>query len=138
MSRHRYPLSEFAALLLAAMCVLGVARPLLAQTSKAPDPSQPEKMTGQTRLLVIRSLQSERVFARILFPQGDKGLKIKNGVVSPSDAAIAQEVAEFGPAVRPGDRCVITDVLVKDKDIILEINGGSKKHQKWYQHIQVL
>src|SRR5271169_3631742 len=138
MSRHRYPLSEFAALLLAAMCVLGVARPLLAQTSKAPDPSQPEKMTPQTRMLVIRSLQSERVFARILFPQGDKGIKIKNGVVSPNDAVIAQQVADFGPAARPGDRCVITDVQIKEKEIILEINGGPKKHQKWYQHIQVM
>ena len=95
-------------------------------------------MTGQTRLLVMRSLQSERVFARIMFPQGDKGIKIKNGVVSPSEMAIAQQVAEYGAAARPGDRCVITDVQIKDKDIILEINGGPKKHQKWYQHIQVV
>jgi len=138
MSRHRYPLSEFAALLLAAMCVLGVARPLLAQTSKAPDPSQPEKMTPQTRMLVIRSLQSERVFARILFPQGDKGIKIKNGAVSPSDMVIAQQVAEYGAAARAGDRCVITDVKVTEKEIVLDVNGGSKKHQKWYQHIQVV
>jgi len=138
MSRHRYPLSEFAALLLAAMCVLGVARPLLAQTSKAPDPSQPEKMTPQTRMLVIRSLQSERVFARILFPQGDKGIKIKNGVVSPSDMVIAQQVAEYGAAARAGDRCVITDIKVTEKEIVLDVNGGSKKHQKWYQHIQVV
>src|SRR5271167_865264 len=138
MSRHRYPLSEFAALLLAAMCVLGVARPLLAQTSKAPDPSQPEKMTPQTRMLVIRSLQSECVFARILFPQGDKGIKIKNGVVSPSDMVIAQQVAEYGAAARAGDRCVITDIKVTEKEIVLDVNGGSKKHQKWYQHIQVV
>ncbi|HEY4959313.1 MAG TPA: hypothetical protein VII29_00525 [Terriglobales bacterium] len=138
MNRHRHPLFVTAALLLAVQVCAWTVPPLFAQAAKTPDPNQPEKMTGQTRLLVIRSLQSERVFARILFPQGDKGLKIKNGVVSPSDAVIAQEVAEFGPAVRPGDRCVITDVLVKDKDIILEINGGSKKHQKWYQHIQVL
>ena len=44
----------------------------------------------------------------------------------------------IGPAVRPGDRCVITDVQIKDRNIILEMNGGSKKHQKWYQHIQVV
>ncbi len=94
-------------------------------------------MTGQTRLLVIRSLQSERVFARVMFPQGDKGLRIKNGVVSPSEKVIAQEVADYGPAVRPGDRCVITDVQIKDHYIIVEVNGGSKKHQKWFQHIQL-
>ena len=138
MSRHRYPLSEFAALLLAALCVISMTAPIYSQTSKAPDPNQPQKMTPQTRLLVIRSLQSERVFARILFPQGDKGIKIKNGVVSPSDMVIAQQVAEYGPAARAGDRCVITDVKVTEKEIVLDVNGGSKKHQKWYQHIQVV
>src|SRR5208337_2404146 len=138
MSRHRYPLSEFPALLLAVVCVLTMTGPIYSQTSKAPDPNQPQKMTPQTRLLVIRSLQSERVFARILFPQGDKGIKIKNGVVSPSDMVIAQQVAEYGPAARAGDRCVITDVKVTEKEIVLDVNGGSKKHQKWYQHIQVV
>jgi hypothetical protein len=138
MSRHRYPLFGFAAMLLAAACVLGATRTLLAQAPKAPDLNQAPKMTPQTRLLVIRSLQSERVFARILFPQGDKGIKIKNGVVSPSDMVIAQQVAEYGAAARAGDRCVITDVKVTEKEIVLDLNGGSKKHQKWYQHIQVV
>jgi hypothetical protein len=137
MNRHPYSLSVGAALLLALLACVFAGQPSYAQGAKATDPNQSDKMTGQTRLLVIRSLQSERVFARILFPQGDKGIKIKNGVVSPSDAVIAQQVADFGPAARPGDRCVITDVQIKDKEIILEINGGPKKHQKWYQHIQV-
>ncbi len=94
-------------------------------------------MTPQTRIQVIRSLQSERVFARVLFPQGEKGLKLKDGVVSPDQMAIAQQLAEYGAAVKPGDRCVITDVQIKEKEIILEINGGTKKKGKWYQHIQI-
>ena len=136
MIRHRFALSVFAALLLAEVwvCTAPVA---LAQASKAPDASSQEKMTPQTRMLVIRSLQSERVFARILFPQGDKAIKIKNGVVSPTDMVIAQQVAEYGAAAKPGDRCVITDVQVKEKEIAIDINGGAKKHQKWYQHIQI-
>ena len=86
----------------------------------------------------MRSLQSERVFARTMFPQGHGGLKIKNGVVSPSEMAVAQIVAENGAAARPGDRCVITNVDIKEKEIIVEINGGPKKKEKWYQHIQVI
>ena len=136
MNRHRFPLSVFAALLLAGVCVLA-APPAYAQASKSSNPNTAEKMTPQTRMLVIRSLQSERVFARIMFPQGDKGIKIKNGVVSPSDMVIAQQVSEFGAAAKPGDRCVITDVLVKENEILVDINGGPKKHQKWYQHIEV-
>src|SRR6516225_3707118 len=136
MNRHRFPLSVFAALLLAGVCVLA-APPDYAQVSKSSNPNAAEKMTPQTRMLVIRSLQSERVFARILFPQGDKAIKIKNGVVSPTDMVIAQQVAEYGAAAKPGDRCVITDVQVKEKEIAVDINGGAKKKQKWYQHIEV-
>jgi hypothetical protein len=138
MSRRRqqqFWLAAFLSLLvcaLAAPCIQAQAKPASPANS-----SQAEKMTNQTRLQVIRSLQSERVFARVLFPQGEKGLKIKNGVVSPSDMAIAQQVAEFGPAAKPGDRCVITNVDIKEKEIIFEINGGPKKKGKWYQHIQI-
>lgn len=139
MNCQRYLQFGLAALVLAAMCVSGVY-PVLAQAQPAKplDPNQSEKLTPQTRMMLIRSLQSERVFARILFPQGDKGIKIKNGNVSPSDMVIAQAVSEYGAAARVGDRCVITNVMFKDKEILLEINGGSKKHQKWYQHIQVI
>jgi len=137
MSRHRYPQFRLAALLLALVCVCAAQR-MFAQASKPPDPNQSGRLTPQTRLLLIRSLQSERVFARILFPQGDKGIKIKNGTVSPNDMVIAQQVAEFGAAAKPGDRCVITNVQVKEKEIVVDLNGGSKKHQKWYQHIQVV
>ena len=141
MSRHRHPQFWCTALLLATVCAYASA-PGFAQTS-TPKTAKPaasvpsEKMTPQTRIMVIRSLQSERVFARVLFPQGDKGLKIENGVVTPSDMVIAQQVSEFGAAAKPGDRCVITDVKITDKDIVLEINGGPKKKGKWYQHIQV-
>jgi hypothetical protein len=139
MSRHLHPRSWLTALLLVVVC--GYAPTSFAQAANpadsSPAPPSTEKMTSQTRIAVIRSLQSERVFARVLFPQGDKGLKLKNGVMSPSEQVIAQQIAEYGPAVKPGDRCVITDVQVKDKDIILEINGGTKKKGKWYQHIQI-
>ena len=137
MNRHSHPLFVNTALLLAVLVCASVGQPLFAQATKSPDPNQAVKMTGQTRLMVMRSLESERVFARIVLPQGDKGIKIKNGVVSPSEEKIAREVAEFGTAAKPGDRCVITDVQIKDNLIVVELNGGSKKHQKWYQHIQV-
>jgi hypothetical protein len=139
MSRHCQHRSWLAALLLAVLC--GAALPSLAQAAKpagaSPAPVSTDKMTSQTRIQVIRSLQAERVFARVLFPQGEKGLKLKNGVISPNEMTIAQQIAEYGPAVKPGDRCVISDVQIKDKEIILEINGGTKKKGKWYQHIQI-
>jgi hypothetical protein len=129
MSRHSFPLFATAVLLLAMSA--------FADDTKASAKPPSEKMTPQTKMLVIRDLTAERVFARRMFPIGEKGLQIKNGVVTPSDARIVQLVAEGGAAARPGDRVVISNVIVKDNAIVVEINGGPKKKEKWYQHIQV-
>ena len=96
-----------------------------------------DKMTPQTKLLVMRDLQAERVFVRTVFPRGGTGLTIKNGKITPSDQQVASLVAENGFAAKPGDRVVITNIDFKDKEIVVEINGGGKKHQKWYQHVSI-
>ena len=46
-------------------------------------------------------------------------------------------MAEHGFAAKPGDRVVITNVVFKEKSIVLDINGGGKKKQKWYQHVSI-
>ncbi len=112
-----------------------LALPLCADDTKAANSS--DKMTPQTRIMVMRDLTAERVFVRTVFPRGEKGLAIKGGKVSPNDREVAQEVAEHGFAAKPGDRVVITNVEVREKSIVLEINGGPKKHQKWYQHVSI-
>jgi hypothetical protein len=94
-------------------------------------------MTPQTKILIMRDLTAERVFVRTPLPMGEQGLEIKNGKVSPSEQQVASLVAEHGFAAKPGDRVVITNVVVKEKAIVFDINGGGKKHQKWYQHISV-
>jgi len=89
-------------------------------------------------MLVIRSLNAEIVFVRHVLPQGIKGVTIKDGqVVSPSESEMKQLLASWGPAAKPGDRAQITSIEIKDNRIILEINGGPRKKNKWYQHIQV-
>jgi|SRR5579864_8515922 len=96
-----------------------------------------EHINTQDRFGLIRGLNAEFVFVRRLFPQGTKGLSIKNGVVTPSEAEVQMTAAQYGPAARPGDRAQITDVNFKGNSIVFEINGGAKKKKKWYQHIEV-
>lgn len=96
-----------------------------------------DRMTPQTKLLIMRDLQAERVFVRTVFPRGNTGLTIKDGKITPNDQQVASLVAQNGFAAKPGDRVIITNVDFKDKAIILDINGGGKKHEKWYQHISV-
>jgi hypothetical protein len=114
---------------------------LLASCAWADDPKVPsppsEKITPQTRMLLIRDLTAEHCFARRAFPMGHKGLEIKHGVVNPSDAQVAQLIAENGLVAKPGDKVVISNVVIEEKAIVLEINGGLKKKEKWYQHVQV-
>jgi len=144
MARRRFPPLSSTALLLCVFLCASLLSATDSKTQKNPTPSSPSivdpnapKISSRTRLEIIRNLQSERVYSRVLFPQGKQGLTIKNGVVSPSQMGVAQMVAENGPAAKPGDRCIITSVDVKDKEIIFEINGGPKKGPKWYQRIEI-
>ncbi len=144
MARRRFTLVNSAALLLWLCISAGLLAASDTKTQKSPTTASPAivdsnapKITSRTRLEIIRSLQSERVFAKTVLPQGKQGLKIKNGVISPSQQGIAQMIAENGAAARPGDRCVITNVEVRDKEIIFDINGGPQKGPKWYQRIEV-
>lgn len=97
------------------------------------------KLTGPDRIDIIRGLTAELGFARKPFPMGKTGLKLdaKTGVITPDGQQLEAIMAGYGPALKPGDRARITDVKIKDKSIIFEINGGPARKKKWYEHIQV-
>lgn len=95
-------------------------------------------LTKQTRLELIRTMEAEFGFAKKVIPKGTKGLEITTtGQITPDDQTIGMQVATNGPAARPGDKVQITQVLIKDKSIRFELNGGPKKKGHWYDHIEV-
>jgi len=95
-------------------------------------------LSGQTRIQLIRLLNAEFAFTRVPLPQGEKGLVIRsNGELNPSPKQMAWVSANQGVTARPGERVQITDILFKDKSVMLEINGGPKKKVKWYQRISI-
>lgn len=100
-------------------------------------PSGVHPMTKETRMMVIRDLNAEHVFARTFFPMGQKGLALKNGKIEPGPEKIQELLADHGSAAKPGDRIMITNVEIRDRYIHFEINGGPKKKSKWYQHLEV-
>ncbi|HSB75041.1 MAG TPA: hypothetical protein VLC12_05280 [Terriglobales bacterium] len=106
--------------------------------SKQDSPPSSQHLTKQERLEIIRGLSAELCYARVLFPMGKKGLVLKDGkLVSPTPDDMQEMLANYGPAVKPGDRAQITNVLIKGNYIRFEINGGPIRKQKWYQRIQV-
>jgi hypothetical protein len=95
-------------------------------------------LTKQTRIELIRTMEAEFGFAKHLFPKGDKGLQLTStGQLYPDDQSINMQVATYGPAAKPGDKLQITNVIFKDKEIVFDINGGSKKRGHWYDHVEV-
>jgi hypothetical protein len=97
------------------------------------------KLTGPDRIDIIRGMTAEMAFARKPFPMGKTGLKLnaETGAITPDGQALDAIMAAYGPSLKPGDRARITEVKIKDKSIIFEINGGPAKKKKWYEHIQV-
>ena len=107
------------------------------QSPASPILSNAPRMSKQTRFEIIRDFETQLVYARTVFPMGMKGIKLKDGVTSPNGVELEQDLAIWGPAVRPGDPSRISFIQIKDDHIHLEINGGPVRHKKWYQRIQV-
>jgi hypothetical protein len=99
--------------------------------------ARPEKISKLTRMELIRLLNAEVVYVRSPFPMGRGGLKLRNGVVSPSGAELQQLMAMWGPAAKNGDAVRITNVIFKDNYVHVEFNGGPVKKKKWYERISV-
>lgn len=94
-------------------------------------------ITEENRVALIRGIQAEFINVKKPFPQGKEGLIFKNGTIRQGDQEIRKMVAMNGPAARPGDRSQITGFQFKDKNVILEINGGPRKKKKWYERVSV-
>jgi len=105
--------------------------------SPAPIPADAPRISKQSRYEIIRDFETQIVYARSVFPMGTKGLKLKDGVITPTAGELQQMMAIYGPAVKVGDPAHISYVQVKDDHIHLEINGGPVRRKKWYQHIEI-
>jgi hypothetical protein len=106
------------------------------QVAAALDPHAP-RISKQTRLEIIRDFETQMVYSRTAFPMGTKGLRLKNGTVTPSGTDLQQALAVWGPAVKPGDPAHISFVQIKDDHIRFEINGGPVHRKKWYEHVTI-
>ncbi len=94
-------------------------------------------MSRQTREQILHAFDQDLVYVRTNFPMGKTGLKLKNGVLTPSGAALQQLMALWGPAAKPGDLARITNIVFRGDHIRFEINGGPIKRKKWYQRIEI-
>jgi len=96
-----------------------------------------DKLTDDEKIEILRDLSSEFAKAKTYFPRSKKPLPFdaKDGTW---DKAHWQMLAQQngGPAAREGDDIKITHVAFEGDKLILEINGGLKSGQHWYDHIE--
>ncbi len=76
-----------------------------------------------SRLSLVRFVDGEIVQVTKSIPAGKKGFHLKAGAPL-NDNALRMAVTSAGSAINPGDRAQITNLEFKDKEIILDINGG--------------
>src|ERR1700737_4344928 len=113
----------------------------------APAVSNPGKTSGRTkemplqpesRLALVRFVDGE--FARVLqpIPAGKKGLHLKAGAQL-DEKELRQALGSSGSAVNPGDKAQITSLEFKDREIVVDINGGGrgKKRLRDRIHLEV-
>jgi hypothetical protein len=101
-----------------------------AQTDSADNPDRPAKahagpLQPMSRLSLVRYVDGELVQVVRSIPAGKKGFHLKAGVPL-NENALRMAVASAGSAINPGDHAQITNLDFKDKEIVVDINGGGR------------
>lgn len=89
----------------------------------------------ESRLLLVRYVDGE--FAKLVqsLPGGKKGFKLVVG--KPLNMQKLNDTLRlYGTAAVRGETVQITGLEIRSQEIIVQINGGTKKHFNWRQHIQ--
>jgi hypothetical protein len=93
----------------------------VAQSTKA----QAGPLQPMSRLSLVRYVDGEVVRIVLAIPAGKKGFHLKAGVPL-NENALRMAVASAGSAINPGDHAQITNLDFKEKEIIVDINGGGR------------
>src|ERR1700674_1609448 len=91
------------------------------RTTKA----QAGPLQPMSRLSLVRYVDGELVRVIRAIPAGKKGFHLKAGAPF-NENVLRMAVASAGSAINPGDRAQISNLEFKDKQIIVDINGGGR------------
>ena len=101
-----------------------------------PHGSSKSDLRPESRLEIVRYVDGEFAHAVKPLPGGKKGFRMRAG--TPLDEkGLQQALANEGAIANTGDTVQITAIEFKEKEIILEINGGAKRHGHWRDHVSV-
>jgi hypothetical protein len=93
------------------------------------------ELQPQARLELVRYVDGEYARVVLPIPSEKHGFRYKAGQVV-NQKELHQALMR-GSAANPGDQIQITDLEFHPKEIIVSINGGTKTHFNWRQHLQI-
>jgi len=95
-----------------------------------------DKLTEDEKVSLVRDLMSEYANAKVAIPRSKKPLDYNaDGTYDHMqwhDWALTQ-----GQAARLGDKVQITKIGLDGDHLVLELNGGLKSGDHWYNHVQI-
>jgi hypothetical protein len=98
--------------------------------------SKQSTLAVQERLQIVRFVDGEFAKAVRPLPADKKGFRYEARATI-NDKDLDKEISSHGLAARPGDTVQITNVIFREKEIVVEINGGPRHHGSWRNHVQV-
>lgn len=90
---------------------------------------------AKAQLAIIRYVDEE--YARVVQPLPSQKQGFRYAVGKPVDPGKLRSALAHGSAANPGDQVQVTNIVFRDKEIVVSINGGTKKHFNWRQHVQL-
>jgi len=94
------------------------------------------KLTERGRRELIRNLEAEQGFAHRALPIS-AGLTLQaNGHLTPGPVEYKRMIYEKGQSAAPGDRVVVTSMVIKGDRIVLDFNGGPYAKHRFLRHVQ--
>lgn len=94
-----------------------------------------QSLDQESKISLIRYVDGE--FARVVqsIPSLKQGFRYKVGQAI--DAKDLRQALMRGAAANPGDQVQISSLEFRSNEIIIGINGGTRKHWNWRQHVQI-
>lgn len=110
--------------------------PANSKTEAKSQQSKDQPLQPETRLTLVRFVDGELARALEPLPAGKNGFHMKAGVPL-DEKQLRIAVGSSGAAVNTGDRAQITGLQFKDKEIVVDINGGGRGKYRFRDHVHM-
>ena len=95
-----------------------------------------DKLTDDEKISLVRDLAAEYANAKVAIPRSKKPLDYSSDGTY-DERAWHDGALTGGAAARVGDKVQITKVSLEGDHLVLELNGGLKTGDHWYNHVQI-